>query len=212
MKTEKRNFDKDAASWDENPTRVKLAGDVASAIKRQVALTQDMNVLDFGCGTGLLTLQLQPLVHSIIGVDSSQGMLDVLNAKIAKLNLPNIKARLFDHEKGDKLAGEFDVIASSMTFHHVREVGPLLALFREIMAPGGCLCIADLDLDGGQFHDNPVGVFHDGFERAALGKAFAEAGFENVQAMTAAEITKPALNGQLKTFPVFLLTAHRVSR
>jgi precorrin-6B methylase 2 len=57
MSSEKRDFDKEAAAWDEQPARVQLAGDVAAAIVRQVTLRTDMDVLDFGCGTGLLTLQ-----------------------------------------------------------------------------------------------------------------------------------------------------------
>ena len=34
-----------------------------------------MDALDFGCGTGLVTLKLQPFIHSITGVDGSQGMI-----------------------------------------------------------------------------------------------------------------------------------------
>ena len=54
MKNQPRDFDKQAATWDENPGRVKLAEDVAGAVAQQVALLPDMDGLDFGCGTGLL--------------------------------------------------------------------------------------------------------------------------------------------------------------
>ena len=84
MNTEKRDFDKEAASWDENPARVKVVKDIFEAIVRQVTITSDMDVLDFGCGTGLLSLQLQPFVRSVTGMDSSQGMLDVLKQKVPK--------------------------------------------------------------------------------------------------------------------------------
>ncbi len=77
MSTELRDFDKEAALWDENPGRVKVAKDVAAAILQNVTITADMRALDFGCGTGLVTLQLQPLVKSITGMDSSRGMLDI---------------------------------------------------------------------------------------------------------------------------------------
>ena len=50
-----------------------------------------MDALDFGCGTGLVTLQLQPFLHSITGVDGSQGMIDILKQKIEKKNLTNVK-------------------------------------------------------------------------------------------------------------------------
>ncbi|MEN6469465.1 MAG: hypothetical protein ABFD45_11020 [Smithella sp.] len=65
MKNEKRNFDQDAALWDQNPGRVKVATDIAQTMIREVNPDSTMDVLDFGCGTGLLTLALQPMVHSI---------------------------------------------------------------------------------------------------------------------------------------------------
>lgn len=67
---EKRDFDKAAATWDEDPRRVKLAEDVAAAILREAVLSKDMDALDFGCGIGLVTLKLQPYVRSITGADS----------------------------------------------------------------------------------------------------------------------------------------------
>ena len=72
MTSEKRDFDAAAATWDENPGRVKVAHDVARAIRETVKLMPDLDVLDFGCGTGLLTLQLQPSVGTITGLGSQR--------------------------------------------------------------------------------------------------------------------------------------------
>jgi cyclopropane fatty-acyl-phospholipid synthase-like methyltransferase len=58
----KRDFDAVAASWDQEPRRVKLARDVVEAIRRELPLTPEMEVLDYGCGSGLVTLGLQPFV------------------------------------------------------------------------------------------------------------------------------------------------------
>ncbi|MBS1128952.1 MAG: Methyltransferase type 11, partial [Nitrospirae bacterium] len=69
---ERKDFDKEAAQWDANPGRVKLAQDVADAMIREVSPAKGQDALDFGCGTGLVTLKLQPLVRSITGVDSSR--------------------------------------------------------------------------------------------------------------------------------------------
>jgi ubiquinone/menaquinone biosynthesis C-methylase UbiE len=93
MSTEMRDFDKDAARWDEHPTRVRLGQDVASAIAHAVPLGPTMDVLDFGCGTGIVTLQLAASVASVTGVDSSQGMLEVLNAKIDRQGRKNVTTR-----------------------------------------------------------------------------------------------------------------------
>ena len=211
MNNEKRDFDKEAASWDENPARVRLANDVAQAISGRIPLAPDMHVLEFGCGTGLLTFRLQPRVRSITGIDSSQGMLDIFNRKIAKLNLTNVRSQLLDLERGDTLTGKYHLVVSSMTLHHVRETALLFDQFLHILAPGGCLCIADLDLDGGRFHNDNTGVFHPGFDRAMLRRTFTDAGLENIQDMTAAEVLKPDSEGEMMRFTVFLMTGRKRS-
>jgi len=75
MSDNKWDFDKEATQWDENPARVRLASDVCAAISKSVPLNTSMRVMDFGCGTGLVTLGLAPLVGVMTGVDNSQGML-----------------------------------------------------------------------------------------------------------------------------------------
>ncbi len=209
MTGEKRDFDKEAASWDQRPYRIKLVKDIAHAIATHIALTPGMDVLDFGCGTGLLTLQLQPFVHSITGVDSSQGMLDALRAKILEQNLTNVRAVLFDIDKGDTLAGWYHLIVSSMTLHHVPEIEPLFGQFRHVLAPSGYLCLADVDLEDGQFHQDNTGVFHYGFDRAALRSTFIEAGFFDIRDVTATELTRPIANGEMRTFTIFLMMGRK---
>jgi predicted TPR repeat methyltransferase len=59
-----------------------MAQNIAHSMIQEITLTPDMDVMDFGCGTGLLTVALQPFVRSITGVDGSQGILDVFKTKI----------------------------------------------------------------------------------------------------------------------------------
>jgi len=206
MNGEKRNFDSAAATWDENPGRVKMTHDVARAIRETVKLTKEMDVLDFGCGTGLLSLQLLPHVRTITGVDSSQGMIDIFNAKIEQQGLNNAKARLIALDRGDVLEGQYDLLVSSMTFHHLRDVQPLLDQVARILRPKGQLAVADLDCDEGKFHDSNEGVFHFGFDRCIMMKHFERAGFINIRNRTAAIMAKPAPDGGTRTFTVFLMT------
>jgi 2-polyprenyl-3-methyl-5-hydroxy-6-metoxy-1,4-benzoquinol methylase len=212
MSGKKMDFDKAAASWDREPVRVKLADDVARAITNAVAPDSGMDVMDFGCGTGLLTLRLGPFVHSITGVDSSRGMLDVLNAKIQNEGLKNVKTQYVDLDGGDALEGGYHLIVSSMTLHHVKEIQPLLDAFFKVTAPSGHLCLADLDLEGGRFHGNNDGVFHFGFERPMLRKAFMDAGFEDIRDATAAEVMKPDAGGVMSRFTVFLMVGRKGNR
>jgi 2-polyprenyl-3-methyl-5-hydroxy-6-metoxy-1,4-benzoquinol methylase len=209
MNDVKKDFDQEAATWDEEPRRVRLVQDIATAITQAIKLSPNMDVMDFGCGTGLLTLRLQPFVRSITGVDSSQGMLDVLEAKIEKGHLPNVRSQFLDIDQGDVLTGTYHLIATSMTLHHVRDIKPLLQKFHAALNPAGHLCIADLDLDGGRFHSSNEGVFHSGFDRAELRQSIEDAGFDYVRDMTAAEMVKPLPDGANGRFTVFLIIARK---
>jgi ubiquinone/menaquinone biosynthesis C-methylase UbiE len=186
-----------------------MARDVARAIIEAVKPGPAMDVLDFGCGTGLLTLALQPHVRTIAAVDNSQGMLDVLEKKIEAQKLTNVRTRLVDLEKGDELPGPVDLVVSSMTLHHIRDTGTLLDRIAGILKPAGIIAIADLDSDEGEFHDSPEGVFHNGFDRCAMLKSFEAAGFVSVRNRTAAIVQKPGPSGAMRTFTVFLMTAKK---
>jgi ubiquinone/menaquinone biosynthesis C-methylase UbiE len=168
-----------------------------------------MDVLDFGCGTGLLTLALQPHVRTIIAVDSSQGMIDVLDAKLKVQGIKNVRTRRVDLDQGDKLEGAFDLAASSMTFHHIRDTGMLLDRLAGVLKPAGKIAIADLDLDEGKFHDSNEGVFHFGFDRHMMKKLFEVAGFVSVRNRTAAIMQKPGPDGTVRMFTVFLMTGEK---
>lgn len=209
MEDKKRDFDKAAPSWDELPRRVRLVADIARTISEEIDLNGGMDVLDFGCGTGLLTFQLQPSVHFIRGVDSSRGMLDVFGAKIQERDLKNIEAFHLDPDEGDVIEGKYHLVVSSMAFHHIQNVGPLLDRLHEIILPGGHICIADLDSDDGQFHGDSDGVFHNGFDRARLRRTLAAAGFEEIRDRTAATVTKSTPDGTPRDFSVFLMIGRK---
>ncbi|MBI2354562.1 MAG: class I SAM-dependent methyltransferase [Deltaproteobacteria bacterium] len=177
--TERRNFDAAAAAWDEEPRRVKLAGEIAAAISAALPLSAALDALDFGCGTGLVTLRLAPYLGSIVGVDSSQGMVDRLNAKIQALGCTNARALRLDLEKDELPEGRFHLIASAMTLHHILEVVPL-KLLRGLLHPGGWIALADLDAEDGSFHDDLTGVFHYGFNRESMEFMLRTAGFKEI--------------------------------
>ena len=209
INTKKRNFNQEAANWDQVPGRVKMAQDIAQSMIREITLKPDMDVLDFGCGTGLLTFALQPFVRSITGVDSSQGMLDVFKTKAKEQNLSNVKAKYLDLDKGDVLHGSYHLIVSSMTLHHIKEIGPLLKLFHQVLRPSGTLCIADLDLDDSKFHSNNDGVFHFGFDREALRRTFIDTGFCDVRHRAAAHVEKPVGGDKIRLFTMFLIIGRK---
>jgi tRNA (cmo5U34)-methyltransferase len=196
-----QRFDQEAATWDENPRRVRLAKAVAEIIAKQVPLSRSMNVLDFGCGTGLLTLKLQPSVGTITGADTSPGMLEVLRRKVKEMGIDAVEAFLLKPEDDYALQGTYDLITSSMTLHHIQDLAPLFQQFRQHLRPGGRIALADLDTEDGTFHESAADVFHLGFERGAIKALLAEAGFVELEDTTAFEIRRNS-----RDYPVFLIS------
>jgi ubiquinone/menaquinone biosynthesis C-methylase UbiE len=207
--TEKRDFNKEAAQWDANPGRVKLANEVADAIIREAAPANNMAALDFGCGTGLVTLRLQPLVRTIIGVDSSEGMLGVLEGKVRAQGLKNVQTRYVDFDKGGLIEGRFNLIVSSMTLHHVPDTARLFKQWYDLLLPGGLVCFADLDAEDGSFHGDNTGVFHLGFDRDRLKKLLLATGFRDIRGTTATTMMREVAGKGEKAFPVFLIVARK---
>jgi len=206
---ERKNFDREAATWDQNPGRVKLANDVADTIIRELKPTGDMDVLDFGCGTGLVTLRLQPFVKTITGADSSKAMLGVLHNKVSRLGLKNVETQFVDFDRGGLVVGKFHVVVSSMTLHHIHNPAPLFRQFNDHLYPGGTLCISDLDKEDGSFHSDNTGVLHFGFERPHLKRLLEKAGFQEVRDVTATTVVKETERNGEKTFTVFLITGKK---
>ncbi|MFA6242294.1 MAG: class I SAM-dependent methyltransferase [Candidatus Hydrogenedentales bacterium] len=204
-----RDFNIEAATWDANPRQVRLSSEVADAILDTVKVTSDTDVMDFGCGTGLIAVNLQSRVRSVTCVDNAPGMLEVLEAKIRNHGIENVKTLCADVSAGGRLEGRYDLIVSSMALHHIEDVDGLLVQFAGVLSEGGHICIADLDLEGGRFHTDSSGVYHNGFDRAALGSAFERAGFEDVCVRTAATVEKPDADGTLREYAVFLISARK---
>lgn len=207
MPAEQRDFNQAALTWDDNPSRAKLGADVATAILGQVALRSDLRVLDFGCGTGLLSLPWADRIGHLTGADASTGMLDVFAEKAARHGLNHVGTRLLEAECGE-LGGPFDLIVSSMTLHHIRDTATLFGRLHAALAAGGQVCLADLDLDGGLFHADNTGVFHFGFARAALCQLLADSGFVDIRDHTASTVTKTTTAGE-RAFTVFLISARK---
>ena len=185
-------FDNLAKDWDKNARRQLVAKSVADHIKKCVG--KNLKILDFGCGTGLLSYNLTDVAQKIVGIDSSPKMVEEFNKKSS--NLQKIKA----YTSLKKIDEQFDLIVSSMTLHHIPDISKLVAKLSHYLLPQGTICVADLYKEDGTFHDRGnEGVYHFGFEVDWLAEIFSEQGFELVCEETPFVIQKH------KAFPLFLL-------
>jgi len=201
------DFDARARTWDEDAAKVDRARRVADAIAARVPLA-GKTVLEYGAGTGLLGLALQSRVAQVTLVDSSREMLAVAREKIAASGVANATTLLLDLAAGPPPPGtRFDVVCSLMTLHHVPDTEGILRAFHALLAPGGVLCVADLDREDGSFHGPGVPVHH-GFDRPELAARLERCGFRPVEFVTACEVARPA-GASVRSYPVFLAIASK---
>jgi len=168
-------FDLEALNWDEKPRRVELAKAVSEYVKKDVI---DKSVLDFGCGTGLVSLNFCGLAKDILGVDLSDKMVEIYNQKAKKIDC-NAKAI---SEDVNNVNIKFDVIVANMVFHHIKDIQEMLKILSEKLNPNGKLFISDLYLEDGTFHDKGNDdVSHFGFEKKSFeSKYFKLLNFETI--------------------------------
>ncbi len=191
-----------AHTYEQNPDRADNVTNIANAILAKVKLEPHMHLLDFGSGTGLLLERMAHHVGKITAVDISPSMNRQLEEKRGKLAC-ELEIRELDLEK-HAIEDRFDGIISSMTLHHVRDVDAMFQRFHEMVRPGGFIAISDLDKEDGSFHTEDTGVFHFGFDRDEIVLAATQAGFENVEVVSASIIAR-----ETGDYPVFLLIASR---
>ena len=208
-KLDAAHFDSKARQWDDNPLFRERGLKIAEAIRNAVPLHRHMSAFDYGCGTGLLSFPLKDELGAILMADSSSGMLEVVNEKIAAQGVRNMTTMKIDLLADPQPALQFDLIVSSMTLHHVPDTDHILHVFHDLLNPGGYLCIADLDQEDGSFHGPEIDVHH-GFDRTDLSRRAAQAGFTDPQFQAVFSIAKALASGS-RDYPVFLMTARRAA-
>jgi len=193
-----------AEQWDKGDMRQNIAHAVFQTISNRISLLSNMNIMDFGAGTGLLSFKIAPLVKEVIGVDLSEKMLEQLENK----NSDTLRVEALCHDICKlPLDKKFNGIVSSMALHHVEDTAGLFCVFHSHLKRDGFIAIADLEAEDGSFHTHGnEGVFHFGFERDSLRQIIENAGFEHVRFHHAYTVEKE--NGK---YPIFLVTATKKS-
>ena len=198
--SKENRFDTSAATWDMSDMRVALAQNIYDAIVKNIDLNENMEVIDFGAGTGLLSRNIALHVKSLLGIDTSNGML----AKLNELGRENISTLLVDI-CAYETQKQYNGIVSSMTMHHVEHLDALFAKMYQLLKNGGFIAIADLMSEDGTFHNDNDGVHHFGFDEKDLIEIAQKHGFSNVQYQRIFDVQKEGK----EPYGIFLLTANR---
>lgn len=193
-------FQDKAKDWDKREMARNLTAALGAAMQAHVPMTSAMRVMDFGAGTGLIAASVAPRVDHVVAVDISPSMLDALAAK------PDLQGKVSvacQDILEEPLTERFDLIVSAMAMHHVRDTDAMVRAFADHLRPGGRVALADLDAEDGSFHPpDTQGVFHSGFDRAALQGTLERNGFTDVVFHNAHTVQSPT-----QSYPVFLVVA-----
>jgi len=193
-------FNEKAKDWDVNEMVLQLSTSISSAILKNIQVNNEMQVMDFGAGTGLITSRISPHVKHVVAVDISEAMLKELSSKSELKNNVEVVCQNIIEQSLDQ---KFDLIMSAMAMHHVKDTDLLFQRFAEHLKPGAKVALADLDSEDGSFHPADIeGVYHDGFDRNQLKNVMKKQGFEDIKFVTALTVDK-----EVKSYPVFLVTA-----
>jgi phosphatidylethanolamine/phosphatidyl-N-methylethanolamine N-methyltransferase len=96
-------------------------------------------VLDAGCGTGQVTVELARVARQVDAADFVDEMLAVAREKSRALGLANVSFHRMGVESLDFPDGAFDAVVLSNVLHLVDDPGRALAQAHRVLKPGGRL-------------------------------------------------------------------------
>jgi len=139
-----RTADKYAATpiADEASYQVKLA-------ETRRRMRGDMNVLEFGCGTGSTALLHAPHVQHIRAVDFSSRMIEIAKGKAEAAGIRNVS---FEQGAIEDIALEndsFDMVMAMSVLHLLEDKAKAISTVHRVLKPGGYFvsstaCVAEM--------------------------------------------------------------------
>ncbi|MCR9259906.1 MAG: class I SAM-dependent methyltransferase [Pseudomonadaceae bacterium] len=120
---------------------------------RKLATTQalmrpDMQVLEFGCGTGSTALEHAPHVTHIVATDVSAAMIGIAREKADHAGIDNVSFKQSGVEDFNAADGSFDMVLALNLLHLLPDRAAALAKVHQLLKPGGIfisstVCLAD---------------------------------------------------------------------
>ncbi|MGX7265314.1 class I SAM-dependent methyltransferase [Enterococcus crotali] len=172
-------FDQIAQRYD-SPKQLELANIITKEIKTELGDTTGKTALDYGCGTGLIGLQISDEFKEMLFVDPSKEMIHVVDQKIAQMNRTNVKTVVGSFANEETLNIKADLIIVSLVLLHVPDtLDSLKSLYRALNSKGHIL-VVDFDKNENINHEK----VHNGFSQLELKKQLEKIGFKSVSSRT----------------------------
>jgi ubiquinone/menaquinone biosynthesis C-methylase UbiE len=131
-------WDKRAERYDDAITRHDLQ--YVRTIDSTTPLLKESDVLlDLGCASGEICLDLADRVSRIRGIDTSTGMIELARQKARTRNIANVDFSPSDAFDADLEEDSFSAITAFSVFHLVDDLPSVLNRLYRLLAPGGLL-------------------------------------------------------------------------
>lgn len=144
LAVQKAVWTKRAESWDhaENPG----LGKVIAAVIEHANPHPESVVLDLGCGSGQLSLPISLEAKSVVAVDISPKMIDLLREKTVAANISNVDVKVASIQKLSFEPQSFDLVVSNYALHHLSDDQKKIAVQSAFdwLKPGGRIVFGDM--------------------------------------------------------------------
>ncbi|WP_434380426.1 ArsR/SmtB family transcription factor [Melittangium boletus] len=168
------------------------------------SLLPPLDMVDFGCGTGVLTVELARWARHVTAIDRSASALGKARAEAERLGLHNITYLEANLEALPLKSAAYDLVVLSQSLHHVESCERVLAEGARLLKPGGRMVVLELLPHDEQWVRSRLGHRHLGFEPDTLRESMREAGLEAPTLVAAPrDVASP--------FKAFLLTGTRAA-
>jgi|SRR5690625_42738 len=171
-------FEQMAKKYD-TEERIELANIIVKEVRPELRNSKSKSLIDYGSGTGLISLELADLAASVLLVDSSKQMLEVAKAKISHKGITNSNV-LFADFTDETPELKADIILVSLVLLHIPDTKKILHELFNVLNDGGKLIIIDFDKNDDIYHPK----VHNGFAHEELKEKLSEVGFKSITMKT----------------------------
>ena len=170
---ENNKFEQIANRYD-SKDRIDLAQIIVQEVRTELQNSKSASLIDYGAGTGLVSLELVDLVDPVLLVDASEKMLEAAAAKISQRGITNseVLSSDFTQETPELKA---DIVLMSLVLLHIPDTKKILHEVFNKLNNDGKLIIVDFDKTDKINHPK----VHNGFAHKELENILSGAGFKS---------------------------------
>jgi ubiquinone/menaquinone biosynthesis C-methylase UbiE len=156
---QRRFWTRRAAEWDHGAATNPGLARVVARVLEEARPAPNSRAVDLGCGSGQVTLPLAREVASVLAVDVSGRMIELLQEHCAVAGIDNVETRVVPIEGLELPPASVDLVVSNYALHHLRDADKRAVVGRaqRWLRPGGRLVIGDMMFGrGGEPRDREI--------------------------------------------------------